>query len=189
MIISSSSLKQLVAGELGEPWDEMAAQPVSNSTLHRQASVCAVCQQGRKALRQALIPEPNIRPEGRRGPVPQAHGGDGLINREEGTQRAPVVPAHAAIRGGDAHMLSSPARPGGRRSLVECVDELQQLTGVLHPDILDPKPPMVPGAPHSVPSNQAVGSMGGVVPGPQEPAPPFVKLSNHSAGNGIAPIR
>jgi hypothetical protein len=85
MIISSSSLKQLVAGELGEPWDEMAAQPVSNSTLHRQASVCALCQQGRKALRQALIPEPNIRPEGRRGPVPEAHGGDGLINREEGT--------------------------------------------------------------------------------------------------------
>jgi hypothetical protein len=32
-----------------------------------------------------------------------------------------VVLAHAAIHGGDAHMLSSPARPGGRRSLVDCV--------------------------------------------------------------------
>lgn len=99
----------------------MAAQPVSDSPLNRQASVCVSTQQGRKALRQAFVPEPNIRPEGRHGPVPQAHGGDGLINREEGTQRAPVVLAHAAIHGGDAHMLSSPARPGWRRSLVDCV--------------------------------------------------------------------
>lgn len=82
----------------------------------------------------------------------------------------------------DADMVASLARPRGRSGAAQAVDELQQLTGVLHAHILDAKAAMFARSPHCVPCHQAASATGVIIARPDEVAAPLIELRDHSSG-------
>jgi limonene-1,2-epoxide hydrolase len=93
---------------------------------HTVASfVLAVGEEGWKQISQALIPNPDIIPEGAIVSITDDHRSNSLIQREESFQVLPMIAVQIATEGSDRGTVLHPLGPSRRLRAMQPMEQFQ----------------------------------------------------------------
>lgn len=115
-------------------------------------------------------------PEGCASPIAELNHGDRPVQRQESSQRSPMMPNQFSLKTCNVSMLTDPCRPQRPAGIVETMYELQKEATILHAQVDNAEPALLSGSLNFFSRHEASVSASTLFSHPQEPSPLPIKL-------------